>query len=721
MTNRQVEILAPAGSMESLRAAISAGADAVYMGGSRFGARAYADNPEEEQLLKAIDYVHLHGRKLYMTVNTLLKNEEMEELYDYLLPYYERGLDAVIVQDTGVFEFVRENFPGLPIHVSTQMTVTHALSAGFFKEQGAERIVPARELNLSEIRRMKEQTDVEIECFVHGALCYCYSGQCLMSSMIGGRSGNRGQCAQPCRLPYEAGGRKAQDIMSLKDLCTIEMLPELIEAGIDSFKIEGRMKQPDYVYTVVRLYRKYADLYLQHGKDSYQVSREDLQLLQSVYRRRGYNEGYYHQHNGKDMISFKRPSVEAEDGGVSENDYKIKEKINGELILSAGSNAKIYLECNGQYVEYIGEPVQKAMKQPLSEERVRKQMEKTGETEFEFAGLNIRIEGEIFLPMQALNELRRESLRLLEEKLLEPYRRKAEKTGQTGKCHSLQNSGLSGCTRQDVTMQLGASVSTPEQLRVVLGMPGVSIVYVDGNMGAEDSVRQMLQRHREGIGAKTVYVSLPYIFREQAAQVLEKEYEELERLYDGALIRNWESYCWLEKKGYSKPIVSDYNLYVFNQRSRKFVLSQKIDRYTAPVELNSRELSELDIRDASFIGYGFQPVMVSANCIQKNTAGCTKKDGILYLTDRYKKKFAVKNYCKYCYNITYNPSPLMLLHQKEEVLRLNPAELRLDFVTESAQEVRKMTELYTKAFLEGQDVQIPDMEYTKGHFKRGVK
>ena len=275
--NRVVEILAPAGSMECLQAAIAAGADAVYLGGTRFGARAYAQNLSEEDMVQAIEYVHIHRRKIYMTVNTLLKDREMEELYAYLLPYYRAGLDGVIVQDIGVVKYIREHFPEMPVHASTQMTITNTLGADHLKQYGITRVVPARELSLGEIRDMKRQTGLEMECFVHGALCYCYSGQCLLSSMIGGRSGNRGQCAQPCRLPYQIDGKKPADLMSLKDLCTIDILPELIDAGVDSFKIEGRMKQPEYVYTVVRMYRKYADHYLKlqkEGKDrsAYRVS-----------------------------------------------------------------------------------------------------------------------------------------------------------------------------------------------------------------------------------------------------------------------------------------------------------------------------------------------------------------------------------------------------------------------------------------------------------------
>ena len=193
MTEKKIEILAPAGSYESFHAALCAGADAVYAGGNRFGARAYADNFTQEELIRAIDEAHLHGRKLYLTVNTLLKDREMDELYDYLAPLYSAGLDAVIVQDAGVLSFVRENFPEMDIHASTQMAITGALGAKFIEEQGAKRVVPARELSLGEIRAIREQTGLEIECFVHGALCYCYSGQCLLSSLIGGRSGNRGR------------------------------------------------------------------------------------------------------------------------------------------------------------------------------------------------------------------------------------------------------------------------------------------------------------------------------------------------------------------------------------------------------------------------------------------------------------------------------------------------------------------------------------------------
>ena len=305
--NKKVEILSPAGSFESFMAAIKAGADAVYAGGPMFGARAFATNFTEEKLLEAIDIAHLYGRRFYLTVNTLVKDKEIDKLYEYLSPLYEHGLDAVIVQDTGVMNIIRRDFPGLGIHASTQTTVTNKEGALFLKNQGAERVVPARELSLKEVRDIYDETHMEVECFVHGALCYCYSGQCLMSSLIGGRSGNRGQCAQPCRLMYNAEGSKKY-LMSLKDICTLDIIPDLIEAGIYSFKIEGRMKKPEYVASVTSMYRKYADLYIEKGLKGYKVSKEDKEMLMDIYNRGNFSEGYYKKRNGKDMVSLNRPN-----------------------------------------------------------------------------------------------------------------------------------------------------------------------------------------------------------------------------------------------------------------------------------------------------------------------------------------------------------------------------------------------------------------------------
>lgn len=304
LSNVNIELLAPAGTFEALRAAVNAGADAVYLGGSAFGARAYAGNFDENELLEAIDYVHARDKKLYLTVNTLLKENELEnELYGYLIPYYKAGLDAVIVQDWGVFDFIRSVFPGLNIHASTQMTVTGPYGAKLLCEMGASRVVLARELDIDDIKEIDKNVDIEIESFVHGAMCYSYSGQCLLSSMSGDRSGNRGRCAQPCRMTYNG-----KYLLSMKDMCALNVIPDMVAAGVNSFKIEGRMKSSEYVAGVVSIYRKYIDKYLSDGKAGYTVNERDLTMLSDLYNRGGFSCGYYKGGKGRDMISLNRPN-----------------------------------------------------------------------------------------------------------------------------------------------------------------------------------------------------------------------------------------------------------------------------------------------------------------------------------------------------------------------------------------------------------------------------
>ncbi len=305
------ELLAPAGSYETMLVAFNAGADAVYVGGQKFGARAFAGNFNEEELVRAINYAHMFDKKLYLTVNTLIKEEEFSQLYDYIKPYYEAGLDAVIVQDIGVLKFIAGNFTDLPIHCSTQMTITgEEFGEVLAENKSVTRIVTPRELNLAEIKKMYTVTGLEIESFVHGALCYCYSGQCLLSSIIGARSGNRGRCAQPCRLTFSNAEQKVDNkhLLSPKDLCTLEILPEIIETGVYSLKIEGRMKKPEYVASVVAIYRKYIDRYLKNGKKNYKVIQEDIDTLKDIYNRGGFTDGFYKRQNGSEMMTINRPN-----------------------------------------------------------------------------------------------------------------------------------------------------------------------------------------------------------------------------------------------------------------------------------------------------------------------------------------------------------------------------------------------------------------------------
>ncbi len=781
---KKVEILSPAGSYESLKAAIAAGADAVYIGGSRFGARAFADNLDEEKLLEVIDYVHLHGRKIYLTVNTLLKEQELKkELYDYLLPYYKQGLDAVIVQDMGVLQFVKEHFPNLPIHASTQMTITNVLGAEFLKKQGVERVVTAREMSLSEIEEITKNTDIEIESFVHGALCYCYSGQCLYSSLIGGRSGNRGQCAQPCRLPYKVNGEKqSQYVLSLKDMCTLEYILELIESGIYSFKIEGRMKKPEYVALVTAMYRKYVDLYLQKGKEGFKVDPKDREKLMDLYNRGGSHGGYYHMQNGREMLSLTRPNhagvpalkvirqsgknitvtalvdiqkgdvIEMPDGSetytfansikagqnatipthkkqmfkkdhilnrtrnekllteVNQNiiSRKVKEKINGKLKLSVGESAKLSLSYQKIQVEIEGAVVEAAQNQPMDKSRIEKQMLKTGNTEFEFEKLEIELEGNIFMPMQNLNELRRSALEELETRILAGYRRM--EPDQLLYKESEDNA--------DSEMQLSVYVEELEQFEEVVKTDIVSRIYVDAN--ALKLVEWITKEaHERG---KEVFLAMPHIFRSATRDKFENAYDSLiEADWDGMLVRNYESYEFLKRHNYQKAIVTDYNLYQFNKYAKSFWKEEGVERFTAPLELNYRELADVGLENSELVVYGYFPMMVSAQCVQKTTAGCKKQRGRIVIKDRYNKDFVVKNQCDYCYNVIYNTAPVVLTDQRSDVMELSPKALRMHFTIEDKETVKNMLRLYENVFFkDGKEIE-PDFEFTRGHFKRGIK
>lgn len=730
-----VEILAPAGSLDILKCAFRAGADAVYAGGACFGARAFARNFTEEELLEGIDYAHIHGKKLYLTVNTLVKERELDQLYSYLLPFYRQGLDAVIVQDMGVMEFIREQFPLLPIHASTQMTVTSAVSASFLEERGVTRVVPARELSLGEVRRIAEETDLEVECFVHGALCYCYSGRCLMSSMIGGRSGNRGQCAQPCRLPWRAEQtKKEQDILSLKDLCTIRLIPELVGAGITSFKIEGRMKQPSYVETVTSMYRKYTDLWaeLEGDKERFRVSREDQRALLEAYTRRGYTDGYYTRHNGREMLSLDRPepSQKRDASSKSGKESHLQEKINGKLILSPGKSATLtlYADTAGKkaQVTVSGDTVQEAQSRPLAREQLLKQMKKTGNTEFAFQDLEIHTEGEIFLPLQSLNALRRAGLEKLEDAITTSFRRPcgsetAQKTMPLETAipdRPFPSAGKPCQERPLGEIPLFVSVMSVEQAMAALAVPSVKRIYLPDTVWAGGGADEVLARAKEG--QVEVYVSMAEICRREAEGFYRAKLHDMGREFDGAMVKNLESLLLLRESGFSKPVDTGASAYAWNRRAAAFWQELADGLAEAPLELNARELLDLDRGRMLLPVYGYLPVMVSAGCIRKHTKGCAGKSGWTHMTDRYRKKFMVRSECLYCYNVIYNSDPLVLIGQEREIESLAPAALLCGFTWESKGRTKEVLELFQGWISSGE---APGWEggYTRGHFKRGVK
>lgn len=741
---KRVEILAPAGSYESMTAAINAGADAIYMGGSRFGARAYADNPEEERLLAAIDEAHLHGCKLYMTVNTLLKEPELEQLGEFLRNYYQQGVDAVIVQDLGVLAFIKANFPGLPIHASTQMTITGYHGARLLKELGASRVVTARELSLAEIARIRDHVDIEIESFVHGALCYCYSGQCLLSSFIGGRSGNRGRCAQPCRLPYEVlqdgkilNKKEERYVLSLKDLCTLERLPDIIEAGVFSLKIEGRMKSPRYTAGAVSVYRKYADRYLTQGRDGYKVEAGDKAMLLDLFDRGGFTDGYYRQHNGKNMIALHEKPAFREGNQVlfDELDRKYIEKkrqepIYGAVILEEGEPVKLELHAgadanighsrrrnlsNAVRVTVTGAVARTAQNQPLTDEKLLKQINKTGNSPFYFAGLETSITGNCFVPVQALNELRRTGLELLAEEMLKRWRRAAPKVmGQTAEA------GEPLTTRPRLALHV--SLENPDCFKSTVSHTDIKSVYIDAaGFAAETWQTTVAACHQAG---KQCVLMLPYIFRTKAEQYFHQYKSQwLAAGFDEVLVRSMEEVDFITEQGISTPMVYDAGMYSMNHLAALEMIRSGAGRLTLPLELNSRELKHLGGEGKELIGYGYLAAMVSAQCIVKTTKGCKKIPQLLMLKDRTGKELPVKNHCRFCCNTIYNPSPLSLLGQAELVQQINPAVLRLQFTIETPKQVEQIIAAYTAQFLHGVQEQPPLTlkDFTRGHMKRGVE
>lgn len=736
----RAELLAPAGSYEGLRAAVQAGADAVYIGGQMFGARAYANNPDTDELLEAIDFTHLHGKKIYMTVNTLLKNRELEEqLYTYLAPYYEQGVDAVIVQDYGVLSFIRREFPGLPIHVSTQMAVTGPKGAALMKEAGVSRIVTARELSLQEIREIYQETGMEIESFIHGALCYSYSGMCLFSSMLGGRSGNRGRCAQPCRLPYEVydgekrlGSKKEEYPLSPKDMCTIDILPEILDAGVYSLKIEGRMKKPEYAAGVTRIYRKYLDLYKENPK-SFRVLDSDRQELLKLYQRDGFNEGYYKQHNGRNMMAVQnlkaRDSREKGPGKRDEDlfsqlkvqyvDKKLQEKIYGNVILFCGSPAILDLEYGNRHVQVEGETVQEARKQPLDAERVKKQIEKTGNTPFVFEHLDVQTDEQGFLPMQSLNELRRKGLEALEKECLQPFRRVLDVRRMDGgeKKTSPKPEKSRGSKKFYV------SVETWEQMEEALRRPEVDGIYCSISMFWGDSFEEKTRYAVEYIKefGKECYLAFPYIQREKNLESKEAELMNLAGCLDGFLVRNLEELGYVKSLGLAEKAVCDHSLYAFNDASKAFLEDRGVLRTTVPLEQNGGEIRRRDNAGSEWIVYGYYPMMISAQCLKKTYNACDKKSGTVRLKDRYGNYFTAQCVCDFCYNVIYNSVPTGLLKEAEQIKALSVSAFRMNFTIEGKAETGRLLDLFLDVYKKNKDVPDQVPEFTKGHFKRGVE
>lgn len=730
------KLLAPAGSFAAMKAAFAAGADECYIGGAKFGARAYADNLDETQMQEAIDYAHMHGKKLYLTVNTLLKEEELEEeLYDYLKPFYEQGLDAVIIQDIGALQLIREAFPDLAVHASTQMTVTGPAAASMLEGMGVSRIVTPRELSLTEISRIRKNTNLEIESFVHGALCYCYSGQCLFSSMLGGRSGNRGRCAQPCRLPYNLYEEEKQlnvgdeqYLLSPKDMCTVTILPDIIKAGVTSLKIEGRMKKPEYTAGVVRIYRKYLDI-LSAGKGEFKVTKTDQQELMDLYNRDGFNQSYFQVRNGREMMALKNKKKDAAGKDISKSrNEALFSEIRSQYVEKAdpiAAHAKVFLKkncsavmevsCLEHAVRVSSGMVEEAGNQPLSQERIRQQLMKTGNTPFYFSRLEIEMDDGIFMPMKLLNELRRNALEQLQQQIVQKYRRSGSERPDRPKSQNKE--------KPDGEMKITVLADTREQLRAACETGQIEAVYCNCSIfDKKNFTSDLLSWLRKFSKADTkVFLSLPYVVRESEMDALLKSFPELiEQGLKGFLVHSLEGYAVLKGIKLEQYAVMDYQIYTMNERTRMFWKKQGILYDTITPELNEKELRQRTNGESEMIIYGYTLMMISAQCLRKNTGKCTRSSQPVWLQDRYLKKFYIKCECDFCYNVIYNSIPLGLLKESGQVKRLGCHSLRLSFSLEDFSETKRIIQLFQDVYLKGADYPGGEI-FTKGHFKRGVE
>lgn len=705
MRNKDFELLAPAGSLEILKGVIESGADAVYVGGSMFGARAYANNFTEEELLEAIDFAHLRGVKVYLTVNTLIKNSEFSKLYDYLLVYYKRGLDAVIVQDIGVVKAIHEYFPSMEIHTSTQMTVTGADGVRFLSQFGVTRVVMAREVSLAEMKRIHEETGMELEAFVHGALCYSYSGQCLFSSILGGRSGNRGRCAQPCRLPYTVEGKKDEYILSLKDMCGIKALDKLHDAGVYSLKIEGRMKQLEYACGVVKYYRSYID-------SMKPVTDADYDRIKALGNRCGFTDRYYFDHNGSDMVTYVKPNFVS--NAAEPSPEKRKLSIEGELVLREGEPGSLTVKRGDVTYKASIEPVSAALKAPLDKKAAIDRINKTGDTDFEFSHIKAQIGENVFVPNGALNKLRRDAISGLCDKLLKKYYRNDARYADMSRLTALPEHVVKSDAAHDEAINdytTICSCMTRAQLDTLIGYECFDVFYLDFDMYDRKTLIQQFADDVKSLTKqnKKVYLMMPTIFRADSSDYFVSIAKELDKVsFEGFVVKNYEELYLTENLFTGKKVILDHNMYTFNDVSKSAFFEHGVSGDTVPLELNSKEIMHRNNIGSQMIVYGYYPLMTTANCVHKNTKGCDKKQKLIYLKDRYNKSFAVCNNCKECYNTIYNSLPTMLTKNIGKLKEAGIRSFRYSFTIETPKQIKAVM-----------DDKVA--EYTNGHYKRGVE
>lgn len=734
------ELLAPAGDFQAFLGAVNAGADAVYLAAEAYGARAYAKNFTKEEILSALHYAHAHDAAIYLTVNTLTKDSEGDGIKEMLTPFYYAGLDGVIVQDLGVMSYIRDVFPNLPIHVSTQATVTSREGARFFQEFGATRVVPARELTLPEIKEIIS-LGIETECFIHGSMCYSYSGQCLFSSYLGGRSGNRGRCAGPCRQPYNDAY-----VLSLKDMCTVELLPKLIDAGITSFKIEGRMKSPAYAAGVTAIYRKYIDRYLADPDAEYRVDPKDLTNLKNLYLRTDLQRGYYEKTKDKSMVSITSPSYNKTDEDLSASlidtycRKKVPVSIPAKISFVTGRNSGLEFSYRGRDYSLSGDGVLTAKNAPLNAEDLKSRFAKSSEGLFSFQITEAEVSKDAFLPMGAVNALRRQAEEMLSEHIDDAYKMRKinDSVSFSVKKSRPVNSEVAGLKdavsgfapdlaeeclslRIFVTDALQAKEVLKSASELSLGtdlvVPYGIFEEVSDFFGAFEKVSKSFDTNTAKPG---LYLELPYVLRSGNHDRLRETILKAEEcsFVKGYYVNQMDQYVFLRDIGVSRKIIGNLNLYVMNSRAGEFVL-QYLDGFTPAVECSAREVEEISPGEIFF--YGRVPLMQTANCVKRTLDKCDKNEGFFDLKDRMKAHFPIYSHCseKVCYNTIYNSVPLSLHKHAKTLLNDGIRIYQLHFTDETPKEVHSVI-LSCRDVLLGNEAKKVSYEFTNGHFVKGV-
>ncbi len=711
-----MELLAPAGDLKIFKSAINAGADAVYFGGDFFGARASAKNFSVTDAKNGLEYAHLRKKKAYLTVNTLLKNTEMEfRLYDFMKEYYEAGIDGVIVQDFGVFSFLKDHFPDLELHASTQMSLMSKYGAKFLKDAGAKRIVTARELSLKEIKDIHENVDVEIEAFVHGALCVCYSGNCLMSSFIGGRSGNRGYCAQPCRLPYELLIDKNQVesegekyYLSPKDLWGIRDLPKMLDAGVYSYKIEGRLKNEAYVTNVVSIYRKYMDLLLSEGASNYKVEEKDLKRLVDAGNRGGFTNLYFYEKNGSDLTDTSNSAFYQENKSPFVTDgLDAKTLLFGEFIAHVGEEMSFTLWDEGGNCVTVSRGVcEESKSKPTGEAEIKEKLSALGELPYTFGELNIHVDKNAFVPLKYVKSLRRDGLSAFFDHVDRPI----------NEFTPLDEKKLQKQLFKEQNLSIRIGISKIEQLNPLKDVGFSYELVLNPSLWLKESnIYEIKKEHG------SVYIELPVVIRLHTIDLLKEKIAEFFDVADGFYAASYDGLELLNSMGVKKDKIRFSNrLYTYSNRTMDAFAKIGYTNFFAPLELNEKELSHRINTSSELMVYGYVPLMYTANCISKLKYGCrTKENFLLYLRDRKQATFPVINQCEICTNIIYNSLPLAMFDNQRTIKNLHPQSLRMDFTVESLKEETQVLRLFEDIYINGQTKELP-FRHTKGHLKRGV-